>query len=83
MLWKASEPTMTLSGAAGKVPVGPLRREGSGYGCQPKSLCHLSGWAAVVAVTMSVVASESQAPQPLSTFCKTRGVEFFLYFSFS
>ena len=33
---------MTLSGAAGKVPVGPLRREGLGYGCQPKSLCQLS-----------------------------------------
>ena len=25
---------MTLSGAAGKVPVGPLRREGLEYGCQ-------------------------------------------------
>ena len=74
---------MTLSGAAGKVPVGPLRREGLGYGCQPKSLCHLPGWAVVVAVTVSVVASGSQVPQPLPTFCKTRGVEFFLYLSFS
>ena len=73
---------MTLSGAAGKVPVGPLRREGLRYSCQPKSLRQLFGWAAVVAVAMFVVASESQAPQPLSTFCKTRGVEFFLYFSF-
>jgi len=73
---------MTLSGAAGKVPVGPLRREGLGCGFQPKSLCQLSGWAAVEAVTTSVVAFESQAPQPSSTFCKTRGVEFFLYLSF-
>lgn len=32
---------MTLSGAAGKVPVGPLRREGLEYVCQPKSVCHL------------------------------------------
>ena len=74
---------MTLSGVAGKVPVGPLRREGLGYGCQPKSLCHLPGWAAVVTVVKSVVASGNQAPQPLSIFCKTRGVEFFLYLSFS
>lgn len=74
---------MTLSGAAGKVPVGPLRREGLGCGCQPKSLCHLPGWAAVVTVAKSVVASGSQTPQSLSTFCKTWGVEFFLYFSFS
>lgn len=59
---------MTLSGAAGKVPVGPLRREGLGYGCQPKSVCYLPGWAAVATVTMSVVASRSQAPQPSSTF---------------
>lgn len=73
---------MTLSGVAGKVPVGPLRREGLGYGCQPKSLRQLSGWAAVVAVTTSVVASGSQIPQPLPTFCKTRGLEFFLYLSF-
>ena len=71
---------MTLSGAAGKVPVGPLRREGLGYGCQPKSVCHLPGWAAVVAVTTSVVASGSQAPQPLSTFCKTRGWNSFFIF---
>ena len=83
MLWKASEPTMTLSGAAGKVPVGPLRREGLGYGSQPKSACQLSGWAAVVTVVKSAVSSGSHAPQPLPTFCKTRGVEFFLYFSFS
>ena len=74
---------MTLSGAAGKVPVGPLRREGLEYGWQPKSVYHLPGWAAIVAVAMSVVASGNQATQPLSTFCKTRGVEFFLYFSFS
>ena len=74
---------MTLSGAAGKVPVGPLRREGLGYGCQPKSVCYLPGWAAVATVTVSVVASRSQAPQPSSPLCKTRGVEFFLYFSFS
>ena len=33
---------MTLSGVAGKVPVGPLRREGLGYGYQPKSVCHPS-----------------------------------------
>lgn len=74
---------MTLSGAAGKVPVGPLRREGLGYGCQPKSLRQLSSWAAVVAVAKSVAVSGNLAPQPLSTFCKTRGVEFFLYLSFS
>ena len=74
---------MTLSGAVGKVPVGPLRREGLEYGCQPKSVCHLPGWAAVLVVAKSVAASGKQAPQPLSPFCKTRGVEFFLYFSFS
>ena len=71
---------MTLSGVAGKVPVGPLRREGLGYSCQPKSVCHLPGWAAVVAVGKSVVASWNQAPQPLSTFCKTRGWNSFSIF---
>lgn len=43
----------------------------------------LPGWAAVATVTVSMVASGSQVPQPSSTLCKTRGVEFFLYLSFS
>ena len=63
---------MTLSGDAGKVPVGPLRREGLGYGCQPKSVCHLPSWAAVVAVTTSVVASGNQAPSLRPPFAKRR-----------
>ena len=61
---------MTLSGAAGKVPVGPLRREGLGYGCQPKSLCHLPGWAAVVAVTRLWLPLEARHHSLCPSFAK-------------
>ena len=64
---------MTLSGAAGKVPVGPLRREGLGYGCQPKSVCHLPGWAAVVAVTRLWLPVEARHHSLRPPFAK-RGV---------